>query len=316
MKSGKFEAIPLALLIDRVVGEPPTRYHPVAWMGTAIAAAEAYAPRNDRRRAFLHGILISVGGAGLVFGLGRVLVNIIDRLPRPLALLSEAGILKTNLSVRNLASAGSEVQTALEANKLREARRLAAWHLVSRDTSGLDKFQVAAAAIESVAENTSDSIVAPLFFYAFGGLPATLAYRFLNTADAMLGYRDSRHEWLGKAPARLDDAANWLPARITALLLVWAACLIGQDGRNAWRVWKRDACKTASPNAGHPMSATAGALGVTLEKVGHYRLGEGQRRPASKDIGRSVSLMYATSILAALLFTVIAALRSADRNAE
>jgi len=145
----------------------------------------------------------------------------------------------------------------------------------------------------------SDGIVAPLFYYALGGLPGALAYRFFNTADAMLGYRDAAHEWLGKVPARLDDMANLLPARLTSLLLILAAAFTGDDARRAWRIWRRDSGVTASPNAGHPMSAMAGGLGVELEKVGHYRLGAGQRPPRSSDIGRAVRMMHVAVPLAA-----------------
>ena len=146
------------------------------------------------------------------------------------------------------------------------------WHLVSRDTAQLDEAQVAAAAIESVAENTSDGIVAPLLAYAVGGLPAALIYRYVNTGDSLLGYRDAEREWLGKIPARTDDLLNLIPSRVTALLFILLR-------PQAWTVWRRDARLTASPNAGQPMSAMAGALNIELEKVAHYRLNAGARLP-------------------------------------
>jgi adenosylcobinamide-phosphate synthase len=142
-------------------------------------------------------------------------------------------------------------------------------------------------------------VVAPWLFYALGGLPAALAYRFINTADAMLGYRDPIHAWLGKVPARLDDVVNLLPARLTAVFIALAASFLGAHARQAWAVWRRDACLTASPNAGHPMSAMAGALGVELEKVGQYRLGAGQALPAAADIARAIRLLYGACVLAA-----------------
>jgi adenosylcobinamide-phosphate synthase len=142
-----------------------------------------------------------------------------------------------------------------------------------------------------VAENTSDGVVGPLCGYVLFGLPGALVYRFVNTCDSMLGYRDAAREWLGKIPARLDDLANLLPARLTASLFVAAAWALGEDAQRARSVRERDAGTTASPNAGHPMSAMAGALGVELEKVGHYRLGAGLGRPVSGDIGRSVRVM-------------------------
>lgn len=304
MKSGRAETMLLALAVDSLVGELPTCCHPVVGMGRLIDLARRYAPRTDRRSQLAYGALISVGGAGMILAVGSLLDRVIQRLPRALARFAEAIALKTTFSVSRLEDAAHEVSAALEANDLPAARRVVACHLVSRDTTDLDASLVAAAAIESVAENTSDSAVAPLLFYAIGGLPAALTYRFINTADAMLGYRDPEHEWLGKVPARLDDAVNWLPARFSAAMICVAAFLLGGDGRRAARIWQRDASKTASPNAGHPMSAAAGALGVQLEKVGHYRLGEGLRRPEPSDIWRGTRLMRAAVGLAVGLLAV------------
>jgi adenosylcobinamide-phosphate synthase len=310
MIGGSPESLILALVIDRAFGEPPTQWHPVAWMGSTIAAAQRRAPRNGRLGPLAWGALIAAGGALVFGGLGYAAQRLVRRLPPLLRWPAEAALLKSMLSVRSLSAAAGEVESALAAGNLPEARRLASWHLVSRDTSTLSAQQVAAATIESVAENASDGVVAPLFYYAVGGLPAAFAYRFLNTADAMLGYRDAAREWLGKVPARADDAANLLPARLTAGLLTLSAALLGEDAGNAWRIWQRDAGKTASPNAGHPMSAAAGALGVELEKVGHYRLGGGQRLPEADDIRRTVRLMGGAALLAGGLFALWSALRS------
>lgn len=299
MISRKSLTVLSALMLDAAVGDPPNRYHPVAWMGTAIAAAQRHAPRAGRLAPLVYGAGIALGGTLAVGALGRGIAWALGHLPAALGLLAEAWLLKTTFAMRGLASAAREVQAALEAGDLPEARRLVSWHLVSRDTSKLDESQIAAATVESVAENTSDGVVGPWLYYLLGGLPAALAYRFINTGDAMLGYRDAAREWLGKVPARLDDLINLIPARLTALVLVAAAWLAGEDVRAAWRIWRRDARRTASPNAGHPMSAMAGALGVELEKVGHYRLGEGQRKPRAADIGRAIRIMRLATAIAA-----------------
>lgn len=302
MNARRQRALCLALLLDLALGDPPNRFHPVAWMGSVIAAAQRRAPRRGRMAQLVYGALLSVGGALIVAGLGRLLERAIAHLPGPWSWLAEAGLLKMTLSTRGLAAAAGEVRAALDACDLPEARRVVNWHLVSRDTTTLSVSQVAAATVESVAENTSDGIVAPLLYYALGGLPVALVYRFVNTADSMLGYRDAAREWLGKVPARLDDLANLLPGRLTATLFVGAAALVGEDVRGAWRIWRRDGGTTASPNAGHPMSAMAGALDVELEKVGHYQLGAGQRPPAPEDVGRAVRLMrIATALSVGLL---------------
>ena len=315
MNARRRRALCLALLLDLALGDPPNRFHPVAWMGSAIAAARRRAPRRGRLTRLGYGAVLVVVGALVTVGLGRLLVGLIDRLPGACRAPAEAVALKATFSVRGLAAAAGQIRGALEAGDLPEARRLVGWHLVSRHTAMLSPSQVAAAAVESVAESASDGIVAPLIAYALGGLPVALAYRFVNTADSMLGYRDAEREWLGKAPARLDDLANLLPARATAALLVFAAALAGEDAEGGCRIWRRDRGKTASPNAGHPMSAMAGALGVELEKVGHYRLGAGQRLPTSADIRRSVRLMrVATGLAVGLLIGLPLIARVVERR--
>jgi adenosylcobinamide-phosphate synthase len=212
--------------------------------------------------------------------------------------------LKLTISLRGLDHAAREVQSALETNNLPEARRLLSWHLVSRDTSQLDESKVSAAAIESVAENASDGIVAPLFFFAIGGLPAAFAYRFINTADSMLGYHDEEHEWLGKVPARLDDLLNFIPARLAGLCIILSAPFCGASAVQAWKIMWRDSNQTASPNAGIPMSAMDGALGVELEKIEHYALGKGFCVPTPADLAHARRILYVAIGFAALIFTL------------
>ena len=207
-------------------------------------------------------------------------------------------MLKTTLSVRGLNAAALEVERALRDGDVANARRLVSWHLVSRETGQLDDAQVAAATIELVAENTSDAIVGPLLYYLIAGVPGAMAYRYVNTADALLGYHDPTHEWLGKGAARLDDLLNLIPARLTGLTFVLLR-------PRAWRVWWRDAGKTASPNAGHPMSAMAGALDVVLVKAGHYTLNDGARPATADDIRRARHLMgWAVGLVIAMCVSV------------
>lgn len=286
----------LALALDLWWGDPPNRFHPVVWMGALIGRlSRTETPVAHWRRRFLRGLLVGLGGGAGVGLLGMWAERLLACAPWPLSWLLQAVLLKSTLACHGLVAAAREVEGALAAGNLPEARRLLAWHLVSRDTAALDGADVAAAVIESIAENTSDAVVAPICAYAAGGLGAALAYRYANTADAMLGYRDAEREWLGKAPARLDDLFNLVPARVTACLLLLAAWLRREDWRAAWRVWRRDAGKTASPNAGHPMSAMAGALRVELAKPGHYVLGAGYARPAPHDITRAIRLLHMAS---------------------
>jgi adenosylcobinamide-phosphate synthase len=179
------------------------------------------------------------------------------------------------------------VAAPLAAGDLDAARAAVGLHLVSRPTATLAPEEVASAGVESVAENLTDTFVAPVCLYLVFGLPGAAAYRAVNTADAMIGYREGAFEWFGKVAARLDDALNFVPARAAALGLVGGAVLAREDARGAWRVLRRDGALTASPNAGRTMAAMAGALGLTLAKRGAYRLGDG-RPPGASDVARAV----------------------------
>ena len=198
--------------------------------------------------------------------------------------------LKSIFAYRNLRRSVLAVGEALAEDDLVEARRLTSWHLVSRDTGQLSAEEVAGAAIESLAENLTDSVTAPLLAYSVGGLPAAWAYRLINTTDAMWGYRTPEFEQLGKFPAKLDDALNWLPARLTGWALVGATGLTGPNGPRAAQVMLNQHGRTASPNAGWTMSAMAGALGVTLTKRDVYTLAGGSNRLDVAAVRRAVRL--------------------------
>ena len=294
----------LALAFDFLFGDPPNRFHPTAWMGNLIRFLLRFRPNGNLMAEFFYGIFILLVGILLTAGAGFGVQFIASSLPFWIGILLQAIFLKLTLSLRGLDRAAKEVQLALEEKKLSEAQRLLSWHLVSRDTSQLTESQVSAAAIESVAENASDGIIAPLFFYAIGGLPAAFAYRFANTADSMLGYRDAEREWLGKFPARFDDLLNFIPARLTGLFIILSAPFCKASFQGAWRIMWRDSSQTASPNAGIPMSAMAGALGVELEKVNHYQLGKGLRGASANDITRARRILSVAVLLSALVFLI------------
>ena len=288
----------IAVLLDLVLGEPPTSVHPVAWMGCVISHVRRQAPKKGWLWPFIAGLFLMIIGCTVLAVGGTLLKRGVATLPQPVEILVAAVVLKTTFSIRGLVNAGRDVQSVLSSGNLSEARKLLCRHLVSRDTSSLNDSQVAAATIESLAENAGDSIVAPLLAFAITGLPGAMVYRFINTCDSMLGYRDPEREWLGKVPARLDDLANLIPARITAVLLITAGTLMLHNPVRAVSVWFRDRRLTASPNAGHPMSAAAGVLCVELEKVGHYRLGSGFRLPDATDVLRVQKLLLTSTFLA------------------
>jgi len=281
-----------ALGLDVVAGEPPAPLHPVVWMGRVLDWLDARAPRLASAR-FLYGGGVAVG-LPLAWGL---LGWSVERLaPWPISALA----LKATFAGRTLLDAAQRVEAALRAGRRTQARQELRW-LVSRPTTDLDDNLVAAAAIESLAENFVDSWLAPLLAYAFFGLGGAYAYRAANTADAMWGYRTRRYEWLGKVTARLDDALNWLPARLGALIVLG----LGPRRRAAFAIWRRDARLTASPNAGQSMAVAAGQLNVRLEKLGHYTLYAEAAAPTPNDIAAARRLVARAMLLGAVLALVL-----------
>jgi adenosylcobinamide-phosphate synthase len=267
-------ALAAAYALDLALGEPPNLIHPVAWMGVVIGRAKAWALRGTKRAQLARGATIALVLPSACAAAAFVILHSARRHPL-LELALSVALLKPMFAARSLREAAFAVRDALEAGDL-ESARSALGSLCSRNADALDPEELVAATIESVAENTSDSVVAPLLFFAGAGVPGAVFYRCVNTLDAMVGYR-GRLEYAGKASARLDDLLNLLPARVTALLLLAAGALTGGSGRNGVRVLRRDAGRTESPNAGWPMATMAGLLRVRLVKVDHYALGDAER---------------------------------------
>lgn len=286
-----------ALAADLLIGDPPNRWHPVAWIGRVLGWLFARGPRAGRLPTIAYGAAVVTGVAATVAGTLWALEPSLNGLGW-VGTIAQAWILKCSFSLRGLWIAARQVEAALERGDLARARELVGQLLVSRPTRELTVSGVSSAAVESVAENLTDSVVAPSLCYLLFGLAGAWAYRVINTADAMVGYRAGRLEFLGKAAARLDDAVNWLPARLSALAIVAGSGLAGEDARGALRVMAQDHRRTASPNAGWTMAAMAGALGIALERAGAYRLGAG-RCAGSHDIRRSRAVL-AWSAAAAL----------------
>jgi adenosylcobinamide-phosphate synthase len=278
-------AVLIAVGLDLALGDPPNRLHPVAWMGRAIAIGRTRLCRGGRARLVLGGAVVTLAVAACSAAIGAA-VDVAASRWVAAAPLIEGAALSLVVSLRGLIVAARAVARPLACGDLEAARATLALHLVSRPTATLGVEEVASGAVESVAENLTDALVAPVCFYLVFGLAGAAAYRAVNTADAMIGYRDGPLEWFGKVAARLDDALNFAPARLAALSVVAGAALAGQDARGAWRVLRRDGARTASPNAGRTMAAMAGALGLTLAKPGAYRLGDGRGATAA-DIARA-----------------------------
>jgi adenosylcobinamide-phosphate synthase len=286
-----------AAVLDALLGEPPGGVHPVTWMGRCLEWFERHAPRQESWR-LVYGAAVAIGGPCAWAALGWSVERFA---PWPLQVLA----LKPTFAGRALLEAGHRVRDGLQAGQLQQARSDLT-SLVSRPTATLDSSLVAAAAIESLAENLVDSWVAPLAAYASFGLGGAYAYRAANTADAMWGYRTPTYEHLGKFAARLDDVLNWLPARAGALCLVVA----GHRPRQSFLTWRRDARVTPSPNAGHPMAAVAGQLGVRLEKRDTYVLNADAPEPSECALSEASQLVARAMLLVTAVVLVTMKLRA------
>ncbi|NCC96342.1 MAG: cobalamin biosynthesis protein CobD [Synergistales bacterium] len=290
----------VAVSIDLLIGEPPDRFHPVCWMGGFIRSMWS---RRPNRWLFAYGAMLLSSGLAIFALLGMA----VSHLWWPLSFTLSVWLLKGSISAQALIDAGREVQCAVASGKIDKARKKLSWHLVSRDTSSLSLSEVVGAAVESLSENLSDGWVGPLLAYSLFGLPGALAYRFVNTCDSMLGYRYGDFELGGKPSALLDDLINLIPSRVSASLLVVASYLSGLDWRGALLSSLRFHGVTESPNAGWPMAAVAGALGLTLTKRGCYSIEGGSRDPEQRDLAVSIRVVQTAQILAVLIAIIVTA---------
>jgi len=314
----------LAMLIELAVGYPERVLraigHPVTWIGVLINALDRWLNREpvalpdaargeeERRRAGVIAALLLLGVVGLV---ALVISYALFRLP--LGIFAVAVLASTLIAQRSLHRHVANVAIALEAGDLPAARG-AVSHIVGRDTDTLDEAGVARAAVESLAENFSDGIVAPVLWMVIAGLPGAALYKTINTADSMIGHRTPRYQAFGWAAARLDDLVNLPASRLSALLLVAAAALRkGASAAQAWRTIRRDAWRHRSPNAGYPEAAMAGALGLSLAgprvyggvTVADALMGNGRREANAADIRRALALYRRAD---AILIAAVAAL--------
>ena len=293
-----------ALAVDLAVGDPARLPHPVVAIGRWIRWVERITyVEAPKERSFRFGVLLCASTVLLSGAAAYAIVAVCASLHPWLGYAANVWLISTTIAWRGLADAGLRVYRPLSGGRLDEARRYTGY-IVGRDTAELDEGELTRATVETVAENTVDAVLSPVFFALLGGAAGAFAYRAANTLDSMVGYRNARYEWYGKASARLDDALNFLPARLAALLLAAAAALRGRsaaDARRALRSARRFARLHPSPNCGYPESAVAGALGIRLGGVNRYGgvesvrayMGEPLQPLAKEHILRTVGLLHA-----------------------
>ena len=310
---------PLALIcgfvLDALLGDPYDMPHIIRLIGTFIARAEAVlrrvfpeGPRGER----LAGAMLVAVVAPTSCGCCWLALHLAARVSPLLDWVLETFVCYQMLAARQLVIEALRVRDALTEEGLPAARKAVSM-IVGRDTAQLDEAGVVRAAVETVAENASDGVVAPLLFMALGGAPAGVLYKAINTMDSMVGYTNDRYRFFGTVAARFDDLLNWVPARVTGVLMCLVAPLVGLDNRGAWRIFLRDRYNHASPNSAHPEAACAGALGVQLAGPASYfgvlhdkpTIGDDTRPIESADITRACRLLTATSCAALVLALVI-----------
>ena len=294
--------------LDLLLADPAWMPHPVVGMGRAIAALEKRlrrlfpaTPAGERAAGRVLAAALPLGAFALAAGA----LALAYRLHPAAGFALETLWCWQALALRGLADESGKVYAQLSKGDLPAARR-AVGRIVGRDTGSLTAAGVTKAAVETVAENFSDGVAAPLFYLLIGGAPLGLAYKAVNTMDSMVGYKNKTYLHFGRAAARLDDAANFLPSRLAALLWIGAAGLAGFDGRGAWRIWRRDRLRHASPNSAQTESACAGALGVQLAGPAWYfgeyydkpTIGDDTRPVEPADILRADRMLYLAGFLA------------------
>ena len=302
-------------VLDAIFGDPAWLPHPVVYMGKAISALEkglrARLPKTPEGELWGGRILafcLPVGTLALtsLVCMGAAALHPLLGLAVQMFWCGQA------LAAKGLVQESMNVYRELTKPDL-PAARIAVSRIVGRDTQALTAEGVTKAAVETVAENASDGVIAPLFYMLLGGAPLALTYKAINTMDSMVGYKNTQYLYFGRAAAKLDDVANYLPSRIAALLWVAAAALTGNDARSAWRIWRRDRHNHASPNSAQTESACAGALNVQLAGPAYYfgeyypkpTIGDAVRPIEPEDIRRADRMMYAESLLALALGLLI-----------
>jgi adenosylcobinamide-phosphate synthase len=317
-------AIASACLLDWIAGDPEWFPHPVRWMGRCTLLAESLLRRPGQSASdeLLAGAALTAGLVGAAYLGTAKAIEMAYRVSTVTGLATEILLGWTCIASRNLIDESLSVIRALEQKELIRARQKLS-RIVGRDTEALSETEINRAVIETLAESACDGIVAPLVYIVIGGVPMAMAYKAVNTLDSMIGHADQRYFYFGKTAARLDDVANYLPARLTAMTLAVAA---GMDNAtsatSAWRIWRRDGRRHKSPNAGHPESAMAGALQVRLggdntyagERVAAPLLGAEFDPPKLHHAKRALRLVAAVSLLSAGVAVLVRGLTEKSRS--
>ncbi len=293
--------IAFAVALDLTLGDPKNRYHPTVWIGKFIGKLVVMLKTGYPRNEKLAGIVIVLSVTSVVTGLLLLLdagLNSVGAgtISLVLSIIIGTILLKTTIAIRGMEHHAMTVIQSIQQNNIESARNNLSM-IVKRNTENLDKNHVISGVLESISENTVDGITGPLFYYGIFGLPGAFVYRVINTIDSMIGYKTQMFANLGWFGANCDNVLNFIPSRLTGLIMVFGAMILGKDWKGAYKIMLRDGKKPSSPNAGYPMAALAGALGVSFEKMDTYTVGEGPMNFTNDHVKTAIRLMRITSIL-------------------
>jgi len=297
-----------ALLLDFLVGDPKTKYHPTAWIGKLIASLVPFTKSDSVRKELIGGfllvsvIVVTVCTVLVILDIGISLLTI-DIVSLIVSIAVGSILLKTTIAIRGMQKHALAVVDAVEKGDLGSARNHLSM-IVKRDTKNLDKNHILSGVLESVSENTVDGITGPLFYYAIFGLPGAFVYRAINTIDSMVGYKTTLFKNVGWFGAKCDTVLNYAPSRLTGLVMILGALILGYNWKESLYIMRRDSRKLESSNAGFPMAALAGALGTRLEKMNYYTIGNGSIEFTKSHVISAVTLMKVSSILFCGIITV------------
>lgn len=308
-------AVVLGFVLDLLIGDPHWLYHPIRLVGALISALEKLLrgvfPKN-KNGELTAGVFLLALTAGITTGCAWGLLYLAGRIHPRVRFVLETVMCYQLLATKALKDETMKVYTALSQGDLKQAR-YAVSMVVGRDTEVLDETGVTKAAVETVAENASDGVIAPLLFLAIGGAPLGFFYKAVNTMDSMVGYKNDKYLYFGRAAARFDDVLNYIPARLSGALMSAAASFCGLDAGNAWKIFLRDRRNHSSPNSAHTEAAAAGALHIQLAGNAYYfgklyekpTIGDPDRPVEYEDIRRVNRLLYATAVLTLIVFMVV-----------
>ena len=303
-----FIKIWIAYVLDLIFGDPQNVVHPVQVIGKIISAGEKVLLRKKYK--FLAGAVLNIFTVSITYTLMYLISKSVKI--SVFFMIIEIYLMYTIFSINSLAREGNRVYRILKEGDIEKARKDLSY-LVSRDTETMDEKMIIRSTMETISENTVDGIVAPMFYMFLGGMPLAMTYKAINTLDSMVGYKNEKYMDFGKFSAKVDDAANFIPARITGILIVFASMILGYDYKNSLKIFLRDRKNHSSPNSAHSEASVAGALGVQFGgKVSYFgkeinkpTIGDKTKEFELEDIRKNIRIMYVTSFLSLVIFSLI-----------